>query len=433
MADRSSPHRRIAFGFVWVGFFVFIGKLAGAAKEMAIAWRYGVSETVDAYVLTFNIATLPVSLWFAVLTLVLLPLLAKLRHQAPSEVGRFQGELVGLTMVGGCLIGLIFWWGFPWLLATGALGLTGGAQIEASSMAKPLSLLLPMGVIISVLSAWLMAFGKHRNTLLEAIPALAILAALAVTKGDISEPLVWGTVAGFGIQVAMLAWPMSWREGLSRPSFKLTSPVWPMFWSGIGIMVIGQALMTITTVVDQVFAAHLDAGAISELSYANRIVSLLASLGAMAVSRSTLPVFADMIGSGRGDVGRTASRWSFLMFTLGLLVIAVSWIASPWIVSLLFERGSFTAEDSHSVSALLRVFLIHLPLYFAGLVLVSLLSAQRAYKAIYTAALLGFLGKCVALILLFPVFGLAGIALSTAVMYLASLLSMKLTLRVKVS
>jgi hypothetical protein len=46
------------------------GKLAGAAKEMAIAWRYGVSDTVDAYVFVFNLATWPVSLWFGVLTVV---------------------------------------------------------------------------------------------------------------------------------------------------------------------------------------------------------------------------------------------------------------------------------------------------------------------------------------------------------------------------
>lgn len=433
MMDIKSPHRRIAMGFVWVGFFVFLGKLAGAAKEMAIAWRYGVGETVDAYVLTFNIVTLPVSLWFAVLTLVLLPLISKLRSQSPSQMERFQGELLGLTIFGGCLVGIVFWLGYPWLLGTGALGLTGGALVQASSMTGPLSFLLPIGLLVSVLSAWLMALGKHRNTLFEAIPALAILIAITASGGSAPEPLVWGTVAGFALQAFMLAWPMWRKEGIARPTLKMTSPVWPTFWAGIGMMVIGQALMTLTSVIDQVFAAHLDAGAISELSYASRIISLLASLGAMAVSRSTLPVFSDMIGSGDGDVERAASRWSFLMLILGLVVGAISWIASPWIVAFLFERGSFTAENTSSVSALLRLFLIHLPLYFSGLVLVSLLSARRAFKAIYRAAFLGFMGKSVALVVLFPKFGLAGIALSTAVMYLASLLSMKLTLKAKVS
>ncbi|CBL44180.1 hypothetical protein HDN1F_05970 [gamma proteobacterium HdN1] len=41
----TSQHRQIAVGFLWVSLFVFVGKLAGAAKEMVIAWRYGVSQT----------------------------------------------------------------------------------------------------------------------------------------------------------------------------------------------------------------------------------------------------------------------------------------------------------------------------------------------------------------------------------------------------
>lgn len=433
MMDVASPNRQIALGFVWVGCFVFIGKLAGAAKEMAIAWRYGVSETVDAYVLTLNIATLPVSLWFAVLTLVLIPLVSTMRHKEPAEISRFQGELIGLTMIGGALLGLVFCWALPWALSTGVLGLAGPAMEEAFAMARPMSMLLPMGMLISVLSAWLMSYGKHRNTLYEAIPALCILAALVFWDRRGAAPLVWGTVIGFTLQTAMLALPMMQKNGLAIPAFRMSSPAWTPFRAGIGTMVIGQALMTLTTVVDQVLAAHLDAGAISELSYANRIVSLLASLGAMAISRSTLPVFADMIGGEKGDVRTMAERWVLLMFILGLLVLLMGWIASPWIVAGLFQRGSFTSQDTDAVSDLLRIFLLHLPLYFAGMVLVSLLSAQRAFKSIYRSALFGFLGKAVGLVVLYPMFGLVGIALSTASMYLASLFSMRLAIRTKVS
>ena len=62
--DPASHDRRIATGFLWVAFFLLVSKLAGAAKEMAVAWRYGVSETVDAYVFVFNLVTWPVTLWF---------------------------------------------------------------------------------------------------------------------------------------------------------------------------------------------------------------------------------------------------------------------------------------------------------------------------------------------------------------------------------
>src|SRR5262245_15868394 len=97
----ASHDRRIATGFLWVASFVFVGKLAGAAKEMAIAWRYGVSETVDAYVFVFNLVTWPVSLWFGVLTVVLVPLVIRERHESPERLKRFRAELLTLNLLLG--------------------------------------------------------------------------------------------------------------------------------------------------------------------------------------------------------------------------------------------------------------------------------------------------------------------------------------------
>lgn len=74
--------RRIAIGFLWVSLFVLLAKGVGALKEMAIAWRFGASSTVDAYVLVFLAATWPISIWFSVLCLALVPLGKLLRKFA---------------------------------------------------------------------------------------------------------------------------------------------------------------------------------------------------------------------------------------------------------------------------------------------------------------------------------------------------------------
>ena len=42
-------HQSIIRGMLLVGSFAVLGKLASAAKEIAVAWRYGVSAEVDAY------------------------------------------------------------------------------------------------------------------------------------------------------------------------------------------------------------------------------------------------------------------------------------------------------------------------------------------------------------------------------------------------
>ena len=99
--NAHSDHHAIARAMSWVALFVLLGSLARAAKEMAIAYRYGVSADVDAYLFVFNLVTWPVSVWFSVLTVVLAPLAARIRQDASEELPQFRSELLGLALLLG--------------------------------------------------------------------------------------------------------------------------------------------------------------------------------------------------------------------------------------------------------------------------------------------------------------------------------------------
>ena len=180
LGNPDSRHRQIASGFLWVSLFVLVGKFAGAAKEMAVAWRYGVSSTVDAYVFVLNLISWPVAVWFGILSVVLLPLFARLRSETPGELPRFRAELFGLTLVIGLVLGFVGWLALPALLRSGWLGFSGPALVHAMDMASGLAIAGSLGAVISFFSACLLASGQHRNTLFEAIPALVLLVVLLV-------------------------------------------------------------------------------------------------------------------------------------------------------------------------------------------------------------------------------------------------------------
>lgn len=420
LSDPDSQHRQIALGFFWVSMFVFIGKLAGAAKEITVAWRYGVSPTVDAYVFVYNLVNWPVSVWFSILTVVLLPLVARLRSDTPDELPRFRVELLGLTLLLGLGLGLLAWLGLPALLRAGWLGLSGPALARALEMTSGFAFLAPLGTVISLFSAWLMAAGHHRNTLFEAIPALTVLVALLMPPGWLPEPLLWGTVAGFALHAAALGVPLFHSSELPVPRFTQRSQAWQFFWASIGIMALGQALASLTNLVDQFFAAGLEEGALSSLSYANRILALLLGLGATAVSRATLPVFSKDVAQGGTEVTPLALRWSWLMLMLGLFVLLFSWLLAPLMVRALFERGAFTATDTNAVSSVLRYALFQVVFYFPGLVLVSALAAQRRHAWIAISGAINLACKVPLAFVLTYFFGLHGLVSSTAVMYALS-------------
>lgn len=419
LSDPQSQHRKIALGFVWVSVFVFVGKLAGAGKEMAIAWRYGVSETVDAYAFVFNLMTWPISVWFNVLTIVLVPAVVRLQHSKSSDVPQFRSELFGLSIIVGVVSGGLVWFGFPVLLNWNWLGLPDKTLHLALLMTNALVLLIPIGAMISVFSAWMLACGQHRNTFFEAIPACVILGALFLPDNWLADPLVWGTVIGFALHMFVLAKTLLKHGETASVEFGFKSIGWQGFWGGIGVMAAGQALMGITTIIDQIYAAGLGEGALATISYANRIFSLMLGMGAMAISRATLPVFSESAIKNRISVTKMALDWASLLFVVGIVGAIVVWTGTPLIVEVIFERGVFSADDSQLVSNALRILLVQLPFYFAGVVLMNYVVISHSGFKYIIVVVTSLLIKIFAIYMLIDKFGLDGLIVSMDVFIMA--------------
>jgi len=425
----ASPHRRIATGLLWVSLFVLLGKSVGAAREMAVAWRYGVGEVVDAYVFTLNLVSLPGSVWFSVLSVLLIPVITRSRSE-PARLRHFIGELQMLTLLCGAGCMALAWFGLPSLLAAPWSGLSAGAQAAALSMVGGLSLLPLLTFFASLLSVLVMASGRHRNTLLESIPSAGVLTAVILPPGLVPEPLVWGFIIGVIVQLLALGWPMVRCGDLPPPRVGFDSPLWPLFRRGFMILALGQVLMSCTAIIDQFFAAFLGPGNIATLSYGGRVMALVLSLGAMAIGRATLPVFSELAAGGaRSSIVRLALQWAGGAWLAGLLVTAGLWIAAPHLIALLFERGAFTAVSTQQVTEVFRYLIIQTPFYFGGLVLISLLSSLQDYRAFVVSGLLVLPIKLGANWLLVSELGAAGIALGTALMYAATLIFMVFRVR----
>jgi peptidoglycan biosynthesis protein MviN/MurJ (putative lipid II flippase) len=223
-------------------------------------------------------------------------------------------------------------------------------------------------------------------------------------------------VAGLGAHLLVLLAPAA-RGAIGVPRFSLTSPQWPLFWQGFGIMLAGQAFMSLTTVIDQFYAVSLGTGAVATLGFANRVLSLVLALAAIAVSRATLPVFASGGTEACVRLQAVALSWTRIMFVGGTVVMLVCYQLAPGAVGLLFERGQFSAGDTTRVAQVLRFSLPQLPFYFCSMVLVSYALSQRRYRLVFWSGLIGCAAKVLGNVVLVPHLGLNGIALATGFVY----------------
>jgi len=418
-------HQRIFRGAFRVAVFLILGKAAGALKEMAVAYRYGISDAVDAYQFTLTMTNwLPVTL-VGSLSVVLIPTLVQLRRGSTQARDRFVQELQGMTLLVGIALAVLTWLAWPWVLRGLGAGLSApvaGMTNELLIAFVPVSALL---LIIGISGARLRAHERHVNTLLESVPAAATLAwvMLAPVSPDNVGPLLWGTLAGFVLQAIWLAWLAARADqGLwGMPRVSLASPHWQGLMTAIGVMTIGQVAMSFVGPIDQYAAANLGSNANATLGYATRLLSLVLGVGAASVGRAALPVLADV--QSRGDIARAramALKWSVLMVGAGVVAVLVGWVLAPWGVALLFERGAFTAQNTQAVASVLRWGLLQLPFYFGVLILVQLLASQRRYRVMAAIAVANFALKAGMTLYLAPRMGPEGIMLATSLMYVLS-------------
>jgi len=399
--------------------YLVAAKGVGAFKEMVLAAKYGTGPVLDAYAVAFNLFTTPVSI-FASMGAVLVPLLVRLARTSPEDQTLFFRECLGLTLLGGVVIALACAGGIVLAVRVHWLGVDATVAHYLIAMALPLSAMVPMGAVAGLLATRLMSESRFVNALLEAAPSVFLAAGALMIGHPGMGVLLWGTLLGFAAYVVALAALQPKPLINLAPRLRFDSPHWKETGSSFGLMLVAQAIITMSGPADQIIVSHLGPGANATLGYANRLLMLLNGLGATAVARATLPVFAEAHIRNPGGEARLAMRWMKILFVLSCIAVLVGALAAPLGVRMLFQRGAFTAKDTAAVAEAFRYGLLQLPFYFASIIIVQLLVSRREYGVFIISNSLSLGLKIAFGLALAPIFGIKGVMLASAVMYAVS-------------
>lgn len=413
----QNAHHRIARNMGFVVIFLFLAKIAGAAKEIVVAHRFGVAEVVDAYLLVFTLLMWLPMVWTVVLATVYVPLSKQLEAH---EAGLFTRELSGLTIVLGALLATFVTVLLPPFVPVLWNDFSATGQQQLQSMMRGLAPMVVGVFLASLYSAQLLSMEKHSNSLLDGVPSLvlAIVIFFVIAMDPINQ-FVFGSLLGVGLQVAGLAIILKHHDALTGVRFGFRSDGWYLFRNAIGIMIVSQLIMGLIAPIDLFMAGQIGQGNIAVYGYAQRILLLGMGLGATAVARAILPVLSDQ-DMAVSDSFSIVIRWTGLLWILGFAAALVGWFLSTFVVKLLFERGAFSAADTEVVSSALRYGLLQLPWYFSGVVLVQYFASQKRYRILFMSSVLALVVKLVCVGSMTRWMGVEGIMLSTSLMYFAS-------------
>lgn len=421
VAREPSVNRRILRAIVVVGFFMGVFALASFVQDVVVARRFGAGSTVDAFVLALVVPTFVAAIVSDAFTTAFLPVYVEIgESDGPAASRRVFGSTVAIATA--VLVALTL--ALAVVAPLGLPALTAGFDRDAAALARSLFyILLPIVPLSGVAALWratLNAGERFGNAALSrtAVPLTAVATVLAV---DGIRALAVGTVLGYGLQLVVLARslrtgglpvvPRSWH--LDAAVRRVIAQCKPMAW---GALIMGGAPF-----VDWAMASRLEEGSVAALHYANRVPMVIIGIGGAAVGTAVFPYFSRLVATRKwATVRRTFRTFAVVVAAITVPLTAALALGSEPLVRLLFERGAFDSGDTSTVAPVQALLVLQLPFFLMGTLLTRLVSACKANEILMWGAIFSFVLNVALNLVLMEWFDVAGIALSTSLVYLFS-------------
>ena len=422
----ESPNRKIFRAALTVGFLTLVTKLGTTVKELVVAQWFGRGDALDAFLIAFLVPWFVLNVVVGAIGSALIPTFVATRQKQGTEVAQ---KLFASVM----LVSLLLLTSIAILLAVLApfylpyLGSSFSAE-KLHLTRELLYVLLPFILFNGVLTCAAAVLNAGEKFAAPALaPLLTPVATILLIETAAGKwgafTLAGGVVAGSILEAALLMAAL--RAHGMRFSLK---------WHGLSSelrTVLGQYMPMLaatflaggTSVVDQSMAAMLQPGSVAALSYANKIVSVITALGVTALGTAVLPYFSKMVASNDWNGCRhTLKRYSVLVVAGSVpIAVALMVFAKP-VVRILFQRGAFTSADTELVSWVEICYAIQIPFFVWSTLFVRLLSAMHRNRVLMYCAAINLLLDIVLNVVLMRAMGIAGIALSTSLVFVFTFL-----------
>ena len=411
---------KILHDFLIVSIYLVFARTITAGREIIIAWNYGVSDYTDAFNFTFNLMNWCLGVVMGLFTLILIPQHDKIKS---VDARNFRNELVTWTLIAGFFVGAVLY-----LCADTYLKSNNTTSIEQQELilhfSKFFSYLMPIGAMNIIFSVWMMAQRDHRNTLLEGVAPLGMIFTLIILDTSEYVTLIYGVAVGITLHTVTAYILLDKKLRPDKIRVSITPYYWKMIFKITLIAFLGQFLISTSILIEQHYAWKVGEGAISILSYANRVAFLLIGLVSVAITRSTLPVFSQIATNDKKKFEKILSKLCLIFFTVGVFITIITMSFSNEIISIIYERGSFNPNDTLSVSKTFTALVLQIPMYFSVTVLMSFLISIKQYSKIAIISALGISAKLAFLEIYYSFFELSLeiVAYSNSVLYFVLLI-----------
>ena len=411
---------RLLRGFVTVGAWTLLSRIAGFARDVMMAAYLGSGPVAEAFLVAFSLPNM-FRRFFAegAFNMAFVPMFAKKAEGAEDAMGFARDAFSGLAslLLVFTLVGTL---AMPWLVWAMAAGFAGDARFDLAVLYGRIGFSYILFIsLVALLSGVLNTFGRFTEaSIVPVLMNLMFMAAMVMADRagwDMGLTLAW-TVPVTGIAQFAFTWIMAARAGwIILPRRPRLTPDLRRLAIIAGPALLAGGVVQINLLVGRQVASFTE-GAVAWLSWADRLYQLPLGVVGIAIGTVLLPDLARRLRAGDGEGGAHAfNRATEISLALTIpAAVALMVIPIP-LVSVLFERGAFGPEDTAATALALAVYGAGLPAFVLHKVLQPLFYAREDTRRPFRYALVSLVVNAAVAIGLMPWIGFIAAALGTTV------------------
>ena len=411
---------RLLSGILTVGGWTLLSRLLGFVRDVLIASYIGPGALMDAFVAAFRLPNM-FRRFFAegAFNAAFVPMFSKRLEADEDPIGFASRAFSGLSLVLLALTGLSMVF-MPALVWATAAGFSGDERfdltVDFGRIVFPYIFFISLAALFSGMlnAAGRFAAAAAAPVILNVFLISAMTIA-ALTGGAVAQALVW-TIPLAGLAQLGLVWHATRRAGMH---LNLVRPRWTPEMSQLVRIAIPAALaggvVQINLVVGQLVASNTEK-AVSWLYSADRLYQLPLGVVGIAVGIVLLPDLSRRLKAHDDTGARHAlSRAGEVALAL-TLPCAVALMVTPLpLVSVLFERGAFSADDSAATALAVAIYGLGLPAFVLQKILQPLYFAREDTRSPFRYAVIAMVVNAVLAVGLAYMLGWIAAAIATTV------------------
>ena len=364
-SSQASRRPRSAFA---VGAGIFLSRLTGFGRDVAIAAFFGTGIAADAYTAALRIPNILRNLLGeGTLSASFIPVYSGLLGRgAQSEARRLAGTVFSLLVVLAAVLSGLGILLAPWLTRLIVPGWSADSVELTAGLAR---ILFPMAGFM-ILAGWCLGvLNSHRRFFLSfAAPMVwnltqiaGLLAAWRMGWGPLVIALAWSTLIGGALQFFVQLPAARRLAGPIKANLDVNWEPVRLVVRNFGPVVIGAGVAQLSGFLDVFLASFLAHGAVATLYFAQRLYYLPISLFGTSIAAASLPELSREAELGEHEALKRRLTRGFRGIAFAVVPSSLAFILfGEWIVSLLFQRGDFTTTSTLWVYATLAAYSVGL-------------------------------------------------------------------------